>query len=107
MFALCTRVRSKHVPCASVRKKYVQNPSSKKKLGATLLQSVTWDELGTAREIKGNSSPLHIIDKGLYKTRHNHINMVINISGVANLVVVCLVHVCTKSHQLKGCGLPT
>ena len=35
--------------------------------GVVLLQTVTWDKLGSAREIRGNSAPLHNRDKGLCK----------------------------------------
>ena len=37
--------------------------------GVFLLQSITWGELGSAREKGGNLAPLHSIDRGLCKKK--------------------------------------
>ena len=57
-----------HALGASVGGKSVQIPT-KVIFGVVLLQFVTWDDLGTAREKGGNSAPFHNTDRGFYKKK--------------------------------------
>ena len=70
-------------------------------LGALELQPVTEGESGSEGEKGRNSSPTPQQRKRSLQKRHIHINLEIKVSGVANPVLVCLVHKCTKSHLIK------